>query len=389
MSTQTLDLAADPAVGRPLQNGRFYRPELDVLRFFAFFGVFLFHASPRTQSFYESLGVSRRVSTFVISVLGTGAYGVDLFFALSAYLITCLLIREREKTGKLDLSGFYIRRILRIWPLYLTFVALSAIVARFSHTQHLSYQYVLGYTLLVGNWIYVFHGMPASFATPLWTVSIEEQFYLLWPLACRRVSRTGMATIAIIVLIVANCSRMALAYFGASIQVIEFNTISRVDAIALGILLALFAGRLPKIHALGRYSLIICGLLTWIGASEFTGSGMVGHVVSAWSLVIARPFIAIASMMILLGVLGFRNQIFANPILIYCGKISYGLYVIHEFGRFLAAYFIHALTPATVLWQDLLALGFTLLLATASYHWLEMPFLKLKERFAHVSSRPV
>ncbi len=377
------------AVKKTPTAGRFYRPELDVLRFFAFFGVFMFHAAPRTPEFYSGMGLSHAVVTLIISVLGTGAYGVDLFFGLSAYLITSLLLREREVTGRLDLRGFYLRRILRIWPLYLSFVAFAAVVAALSHTQHLPMRYVIGYTLLAGNWIYVFHGMPASFATPLWTVSIEEQFYLTWPIACRKLSSKGIAITASVLLALASLSRLALAALGGTVQAIEFNTISRLDPIALGTLLALFETRLPSINRGMRWALISGGLLTWIAASAFSGSGMVGHAVNPWSLVLTRPPIALASIVILIGVLGSSKTLFKNRILIYLGKISYGLYVIHEFGRFLAAYFIHAHNGRTEVEQGVLALGFTLLLSMASYRWLETPFLRLKDRFSHVSSRPV
>src|SRR5712691_1486073 len=95
-----------------LYDGRFYRPELDALRFFAFFGVFIFHAAPHTRDFYETAGAPQWLSSFLLSVFGAGAYGVDLFFVLSAYLITSLLLRERDLTGTVDLRGFYLRRIL-------------------------------------------------------------------------------------------------------------------------------------------------------------------------------------------------------------------------------------------------------------------------------------
>src|SRR5436305_10886285 len=111
-----MSLAVAPAA--PVA-GRFYRPELDGLRFFAFLGVFVFHAAPRTLEFYAAAGYPRWLTNLLISVFGAGAYGVDLFFALSAYLITSLMLRERATTGSFDLRSFYVRRILRIWPLYL------------------------------------------------------------------------------------------------------------------------------------------------------------------------------------------------------------------------------------------------------------------------------
>ena len=126
MTTVAETASEAPAVRSGGRAERFYRPELDVLRFFAFLGVFIFHAAPRTMDFYDRAGYPHWLSSLLIPTFGAGAYGVDLFFALSAYLITSLLLRERAATGALDLRGFYLRRILRIWPLYLAFVAFAA-----------------------------------------------------------------------------------------------------------------------------------------------------------------------------------------------------------------------------------------------------------------------
>src|SRR5271157_1881088 len=99
----------------------FYRPELDCLRFFAFLGVFVHHSIPKEPSFFRAHGLPVILSNFSYA----GAFGVDLFFCLSAYLITKLLLREKDLTGHLNVKAFYVRRILRIWPLYFAFVFLS------------------------------------------------------------------------------------------------------------------------------------------------------------------------------------------------------------------------------------------------------------------------
>ena len=110
-----------PAAEATKRSGSsFYRPELDVLRFLAFLGVFVFHGTLVADlSFFGSW------EPWAAAVCKSGAFGVDLFFALSAYLITALLLREKESQGALDLKAFYLRRILRIWPLYFTFLTFA------------------------------------------------------------------------------------------------------------------------------------------------------------------------------------------------------------------------------------------------------------------------
>jgi len=379
-----IPLAAAP----PARAERFYRPELDALRFFAFLGVFIFHAAPRTMDFYNAAGYPHWLSSLLISIFGAGAYGVDLFFALSAYLITSLLLRERSATGALDLRGFYVRRILRIWPLYLAFVAFAAIFAALVPGQHLPMKYVVGYSLLAGNWIYAFYGLPASFATPLWTVSIEEQFYLAWPLALRKASVRTMAAIALGLLAVANAWRVWLAVTAAPVERIEYNTFTRLDPIAFGILIALFGHKLPCFTRQQRAAMLGGGVATWVAVFAFTVTFGVSTV-TTWRMALGHPFTALASVVVLLSVLGSQHGFLRNQGLLYLGKISYGLYVLHEFAHFCAMRIVPASTPGMVLAQSIVGLALTIVLAAASYRWLESPFLRLKERFAHVQSRPV
>jgi peptidoglycan/LPS O-acetylase OafA/YrhL len=367
---------------------RFYAPELDVLRFFAFFGVFVFHAAPRTPEFYATAGYPSWLSTFLISTFGAGAYGVDLFFALSAYLITSLLLRERSVSGKVDLRGFYIRRILRIWPLYLGFVAFAAIMARLLPGQDLPLRYVAGYALLAGNWIYVLYGLPVSFAIPLWTVSIEEQFYLAWPLALRKATIRATALVALGLLLAANVWRIVLVLTAAPAQAMEYNTFTRLDPIALGVLIALFKNKLPRLSRGQRIVLLAGGVAMWI-ATFWCTVCLFPSKFSTWQSAAGHFVTALASAAILLSVMDAQHAFFRNAWLRYLGKISYGLYVLHEFAHYCAMRLLPASTPWQVIGQSALGLVLTLLLAAASYRWLESPFLRLKERFAHVQSRPV
>src|SRR5579859_1728571 len=385
----SLAVAPNPAIdAREASAPRFYAPELDALRFFAFFGVFIFHAAPRTMDFYAAAGCPEWLSKLLISIFGAGAYGVDLFFALSAYLITSLLLRERANTGRVDVRGFYLRRILRIWPLYLSFVAFAAVAARFLPGQNLPAQYVAGYSLLAGNWIYVFYGLPASFAIPLWTVTIEEQFYLAWPLAIRKASRQAIAAMAVGILLVANVWRLRLAVTAAPLDSMEYNTFTRLDPIALGVLIALYGNRLPMWRRWQRIALLTAGVVTGVATYGFCVSANPPRV-SSGAMALGHSLTAVASAAIMLSVLRSSNGFLRNETLLYLGKISYGLYVVHEFAHFCAQRLLPAATPLRVMAQSALGLALTVLLAAASYRWLESPFLRLKERFAHVQSRPV
>jgi peptidoglycan/LPS O-acetylase OafA/YrhL len=358
------------------------------LRFFAFLGVFIFHAAPRTLDFYTTTGVPAWLGKLFIATFGAGAYGVDLFFALSAYLITSLLLRERAATGALDLRGFYVRRILRIWPLYLAFVAFAAIIGTVFPSQHLPLKYVAGYYLLAGNWVYVFYGLPASFAIPLWTVSIEEQFYLAWPLALRKATVHTMAAIAVGLLVIAHAWRIGLAIYAAPVEAMECNTFTRLDPIALGVLIALFRHKLPRVSRWQRIALLCGGFASGVAVYAFSVSSSPPKF-STWKLALGHPLTALASAAILLSVMGSQHPFLRNRLLLYLGKISYGLYVLHEFAHVCAVRLIRASTPLPVIVQSIAGLALTILLAAASYRWLESPFLRLKERFAHVQSRPV
>jgi peptidoglycan/LPS O-acetylase OafA/YrhL len=316
-----------------------------------------------------------------------------LFFALSAYLITTLLLREKEIRGSLDVKSFYLRRILRIWPLYFSFVAFAISLNWLGlRSQNLTAPYIVGYATLAGNWIYVFYGLPNSVAIPLWSVSIEEQFYLLWPLAVRRCSRRMMACVACVLLIAGSCYTAALMFLtkhtlpGYSL---EYNTFARLDPIALGILLALlFAYKTPSLSAIKRAGLFSLGAAIWIIVSRYC-EFKVHSPANVLDNIVGRPAIALATVAILVATLGARGFLI-NRATLYLGKISYGLYVIHAFGLLVAVKLLaHYRVPFASVVVAIAGLFFTIVLAALSYRWLEAPFLSLKGRFTHVESRHV
>jgi peptidoglycan/LPS O-acetylase OafA/YrhL len=364
---------------------RYYHPELDVLRFFAFLMVFLSHVVPGDAAFYEHAHIPPGIAEFIVAGAAGGAFGVDLFFALSSFLITALLLREQAARGSIDVPSFYVRRILRIWPLYFAFLLIVVpLVSYVLPDDNMPLKYVVAFALLCGNWACVLWGYPHSVAGPLWSISIEEQFYLTWPLIMRTWIR-HLTAVAGALLVVSFITRFWLVFHGAIHPQIWCNTLARLDPIACGALLAVYADR--KAIVLSSW---IRALLLLCGCAVLTAAGHYGEFVGTKAL-ITFPAVTAACIALIVGTLGLRMAPDRGPlvgVLTYLGRISYGLYVFHAMFVFvLGVPSVHGpiARPAVAL----AALGASIVVAAASYHFLETPFLRLKERFTRVASRPV
>ena len=360
-----------------IRQGSFYRPELDCLRFFAFLFVFIGHAFATEARYYTKLGMSEGAALWLSMAITSGGNGVALFFVLSSYLITELLIREHCSIGKLDVKSFYIRRALRIWPLYFFFIILVYLAIPQASVYALPSKFLLPMVLLVGNWAAVFYnGMGYSVAGPLWSISVEEQFYLVWPLVIARVGVRNLKGVCIALIVVANLLRIVMEKKGAGMVAFWCSTLSWLDAIALGALVALLLrGGTPRKSLVQRLLLFFGGTALWILTPHVSKYLIYVDIVSF-------PLIIAGSTMMLLGVLGSN---LAHPILVYLGRISYGLYVWHALSLALVS---HLFVKYSLLYA-FVGLPLTILMASISYSLLEKPFLNLKRRFTHVTSRPV
>ena len=160
-----------------------YFENLDGLRFFCFLSVFLFH-SLETDKDYIKLNPVYRF--FKESSFANGFLGVNFFFVLSGCLITYLLIKEKQRVRSIHIGHFWMRRILRIWPLYFACVFYGFIILPYTKilaggqpAETANPWYYLGF---ISNFDYIRHGLPDSKSLGvLWSVAIEEQFYLAWP----------------------------------------------------------------------------------------------------------------------------------------------------------------------------------------------------------------
>jgi len=362
----------------------YYQPELDLLRFAAFLMVFLSHVVPGDESFFAQALVPSSVAAVIISTAAGGAFGVDLFFVLSSFLITTLLIRERRVHRSVAVGSFYVRRVLRIWPLYFTFLLVISPLAHYVvPNDRLPTNYLLAFAALSGNWACVAWGYPHSVAGPLWSVSIEEQFYLSWPWIVRRSVRYVTATAAAM-LAVSSVSRFALVASGAIHPQIWCNTLARLDPIACGALLAVAMERKNiELSRWGRASLLLFGTAVMVAAGRY------GDFTGAKAL-ITFPAVSVACAALLWGTLGLQvsSEQWIVRLCTYLGRISYGLYMFHWlFITLFAVTSAHA--PLQRAGRIAAALFATVVTAGASYRWLESPFLRLKVRFTCVKSGPV
>ncbi len=363
---------------------RFYRPELDGLRFYAFLGVFVSHSLPFGAPLYRSLHLPLPWLWGALVKAGTG--GVDLFFALSAYLITSLLLKERNETGEISLRRFYMRRILRIWPLYFLIIALGLVFAHTIPGQHLPWFYAVAYVFFIGNWIHAVFGRPESIAFPLWTVSIEEQFYLVWPVIVQRLERRGIIIAALITFAIATVFRVIFVITGVSNGYIYYGSTSRCDSLALGILLAIFADQIPRPKAAWRLTIMIVSIVAWVVASAWL-TDQPGPI--SFREVPGRLMVSLAAGAMLYACLYSSSRLLVSNWVVRLGKVSYGLYLWHLTGILIAKAVIHPVSGMAQLAAKGAGFVVTVLLAFTSYRYLEAPFLKLKDRFATVLSRPV
>jgi peptidoglycan/LPS O-acetylase OafA/YrhL len=374
----------NPDGGSASAAQRFYRPELDCLRFFAFLAVFLYHTFAHEADYYAARHIP--FGAFLASAARAGSFGVDLFFLLSAYLITELLFREKEEFGTVHLKSFYVRRMLRIWPLYFLAVLIGAVLPLVDPNQKFPLRYIVAFLLLSGNWMTSLVGFPQSVMNPLWSVSFEEQFYLIWPTLIARARRASTVLLASgLLLVVAEIGRLVLLKYArqrhSDVEIFT-NTIARLDPLALGIATAVILRKKQvELRWFLRWSCAILGASVWLLAGHYF------HLTVAFML-IGYPAMALGSWLIFMSVFGLGV---APGWLRYLGKISYGLYVFHMLALYLVSKLIGgyagSLGKFVIYWCFGLAL--TLVMAALSYRFFESPFLRLKERFAFVRSRPV
>ncbi len=357
-----------------------------MLRLLAFLMVWLAHA---LLAFSPVLP-----SQLLLALEGAGSCGVPVFFFLSAFLITELLRRERLLTGEIHLRGFYLRRMLRIWPLYLGVLLAYGLLGLRWHGVRIEPGRLLASVLLAGNWYIVFHPAITTPMRALWSVSVEEQWYLLWPRLLRDLSRKQLILACCVLIGAAQLLLVLLAHGSgnASLAVTAWdNSGVQFQYFALGAAAALLLdGRIPVLRMRRRCLLGCAAASLVLAASAWCHIKEPGVIHTSGALVAGYLLTGAGTMCLFFAFYG-APAAYCSRTLVRLGQLSFGLYVFHETGFFLAnAVARKAGWPTTLpllVGEKVLALLLAVALAFASYHAWELPFLRLKQRWTFVRTR--
>jgi peptidoglycan/LPS O-acetylase OafA/YrhL len=333
-------------------------------------------------------------------VAAAGWVGVDLFFVLSGLLITGILLDS--KGGDQFFRNFYIRRVLRIFPLYYgTLVGIFLIVPQLVSTGE-TFRLLLRdqgwYWSYLINFPVAFEGWPAfGVIGHFWSLAIEEQFYLVWPFVVFFFTRQQLTRICVGCFGVSFLVRFGFMLAGYPLAGYVL-TIARMDALAVGALLAVIF-REPNHRAIISRWVWPAGVVSGaVLISIFAWRGF--HVTDKLVLTIgfsalALMFGAVVSLSIMVAQDTWLGKLFSHPILITFGRYSYALYIFHPIVIFAHQELIGKKALPFLLGSQLPALGLliatltgaTLFIAWCSWHAYESHFLKLKSLFPYHTSK--
>ena len=373
----------------PVQFQASYLPGLNTLRFFAAFFVIVSHL----PNSWVSLGYCSTIEDFdryFGQLLHRGFSAVEFFFTLSGFLITYLLIQENRKTQNISLKDFYIRRVLRIWPLYFLvmiagFIILGYLYPLISHKTYLTFSVwegVLLYTFFLPNLAKSLWDV--GMLAPLWSIGVEEQFYLFWaPLM--KLFRKNILPILLIFIALSVTFFATFRHFHLSPNLEGFFDSLKFHYMAIGGLFAYITCFYPKEYNASFLAKPIFQAFVWIWVLYYYIFGIDFKGAEVILLPLMYAFLIMSVAIVSKPLLNIEVKAFT-----YLGEISYGLYMYHK----LADYFLRLIYPklglhfggntGNILLYSLLQIGLTILIAHFSYQYFEKYFMNLKRKFQKV-----
>jgi len=319
-----------------------------------------------------------------------GGLGVLMFFVISGFLITWLLLKENQRTGTVSLKQFYIRRSLRIFPAFYVYALMAIVLLTLAHKQ-IHWRSAVASLFYVENYYQAWYGDPGTAFSHTWSLGVEEQFYLLWPLLFLAIrNRVALLIRVPVILIAFVWLYRPILKFGFHVWQGYFYEAfeTRMDHLLIGCLLAvlLYSARNHRAWRFicGRPWLVLCNLALLIlsvlaeGRYQDVYRDSIGFIVNPVLCALLIPQL-----------ISLRESLWVRwldwaPIR-YLGSISYSLYLYQQFVLGPVRKTLHA-APYSI--QVSASIAVLVIVAGCSYRCVETPFLKLKERFEPKNAKP-
>ena len=383
ISTQEQSAAQDSHAEKSIHYSLGYIPALDGLRALSILLVIAAHEiGPVTSQIGHDFN---------------GWIGVDVFFVISGFLITSILLKEaakkggRSDSGKFSLARFYMRRWLRICPAYYAYLAAVVAWYMLGGDHHLKPFICAGLYLTNLDIAYGWNLIPMKpFLTHLWSLGLEEQFYLVWP-ACLKYVKKHAFKFVTAVMGAVYVWRLYLVAHGAPWYRIVNGFDTKIDALLAGVLVALLLSREAFVQVASKtygnpiVQLLLGGIMIqafrWISPPSHGG---MNDQLFFWAVKMPCTTAIIASFLIsiLCGSKAPLARLFSNPIPVFIGKLSYSLYLWHPLVHLLYCAFYWDYFCKHGPTAELYQYGYIFAVAIFSYYVIEQPFLKLKSRFS-------
>jgi peptidoglycan/LPS O-acetylase OafA/YrhL len=361
-------------------NSSSYDPGIDVIRFFAFFFVFFTHFVNKGGNGIQVNEGQWWNNQAIQRFADFGGQGVTLFFGLTGFLLGRLLIQEFKDNGTISVKSFYLRRILRIWPLYFAFIILCGVFNLFANSPTLTKAELPYLATFTYNWGQVFGAVPGTMATITWSISVEEQIYLFFPLFFLLLVKSSAKKYAWILTLAGLFNVVACLYLW-NINPNRF-TPAFLLPVGIGLLSAHYEEKFPQSKkALWKSLLLTSLILVYIFAFQDIASSFKVVVYCGSALLLPGLLYLVRSSNIEQGNILVRAAVFI-------GRRSYGCYLFHwavwtvMVGRHVFSTDIGGFSIIGVV------VGFiaTIAISAFSYRFFESPFLTYRKRFQRVLS---
>lgn len=360
---------------------------LDVIRFVAAMMIIILHAYEAWVGWWGQIGFLSNGTyktlsfggKFIDQFIRNFGHGVDVFFLISGFLITYLLLQEKKSTHTISIWKFMVRRSLRIWPLYFLVIALGPLLVSWLHEPAPNYSWNL---LFIGNFDIIFTQKWAYPFGHLWTICIEEHFYLIWPFIIAWVPMKRLMSVFLSIILLSIAFRMITwSNFNAGWYYVFTHTLSRIDVLVIGAIGGYYHSISPiKIQISRIHRLLVVGALLMTLCLE---------PIVQWDSIIMVGFkkyiyVGLTALLILdyLFNPNFKHILKPMSFIHYLGKISYGIYM---FGNVLLLVVVKQIMirfGITNLWVFFgIIITLSILIPILTYEFFEKPILKLSKRF--------